>query len=275
MRFRSPYHAAFRWGLFAQPLTPVVRVLLITNACAFLLRILVHTRAPGAFDAIFGLNAQVFELGFYWQFFTYMFLHAHVLHLLFNMLILYFLGTEVENTVGSRRFLWIYFVSGLLGGLGWFSLTDVGVCIGASGAVLGLLGAYAALFPNREITLLVFFVLPITLRAWMLAALMAFMEFTLMTMHVTDRIAHSAHLSGLLAGYVFVKIIFRRGGIRIRFSRSPSNPAGLKVLRREDASSEVTMTEVDRVLDKIANEGLGSLTSQERKLLERASSKRR
>lgn len=231
-------------------------------------------RAPGAFDAIFGLNAKVLEIGFYWQFVTYMFLHAHVWHLLFNMLVLYFLGTEIEQTVGGRLFLKVFLVSGLLGGVGWLALTDAGVCIGASGAVFGLLGAYVALFPNRYITVLVFLILPVTMRAWVLAAVLGFVEFLLMTMHVADRIAHSAHLSGLLAGYVFVYAVFNKGRFRIRVLRDSPPAGGLKVLRREEAAS-VDAQEIDRILDKIANQGMGSLTSRERSLLERASAARR
>ena len=269
------------YGLFAQPLTPAVRALLIANLCVFIIRIMVQRQAPGAFDILFGLSEDIYKNGFFWQIFTYMFLHAGIIHILFNMLILYFLGTEIERTLGSRNFLVVYFVSGMLGGLGWLLLTaDPGIpCIGASGAVFGLLGAYVALFPQRYITVLVFFILPITLKAWMLATLLAGIEFLLMTARVEDQIAHSAHLAGLLAGYVFAFVVFRKGGFRkggfrVRIVRD-KNPAGLKVLRREDAPLAVSPEEIDRILDKIANEGMTSLSHRERSILEKASTERR
>ncbi len=277
--YRPGYTQDF--GLFAQPLTPAVRVLLIANLSVFIVRLLVQGHTPGAFDILFGLSEDLYRNGFFWQLFTYMFLHAGLLHILFNMLILYFLGTEIERTVGSRNFLSIYFVSGVLGGLGWLLLTsDPSIpCIGASGAVFGLLGAYVALFPQRHITVLIFFILPVTLKAWMLAVILAGIEFLLMTARVEDQIAHSAHLAGLLAGYVFAFVVFRKGGfpkrgLRVRIVRDKNAP-GLKVLRREDAVGSVSPEDIDRILDKIANEGMSSLSNRERALLERASTERR
>lgn len=277
------YNTAYRreYGLFAQPLTPMVRILLISNLCVFILRMLVQGRVPGAFDILFGLSQDVYRNFFIWQPVTYMFLHAGIIHLLFNMLILYFLGTEIERTLGSRNFLTVYMVSGLLGGLGWLLLTPNPAipCIGASGAVFGLLGAYVALFPHRYITVLIFFILPVTLKAWVLAAILAGIEFLLMTGRVEDQVAHSAHLAGLLAGYVFAYVVFRKGGFRkprfrIRIVRD-KNPAGLKVLSREDSAASVSAEEIDRILDKIANQGMTSLNNHERAILEKASAQSR
>ena len=275
MVFRSRY--AHEYSLFAEPLTPAVRVLLVTNIVVFILRVLVNSRMPGVFDYLFGLSVEWHRQWFVWQLFTYMFLHSGPFHLLFNMLILYFLGTEIERTLGGRNFLTIYLVSGLLGGLGWFWLADAGICIGASGAVFGLLGAYVALFPQRYITVLVFFILPVTLRAWVLAAVLGGIEFLLMTAEVSNRIAHSAHLSGLLAGYLFVFAVFKKGGLRIRIrrgGRGTGRAASWRVLHREDALDGAD-ADVDRILDKIAREGMNSLTGRERERLTRASAARR
>ncbi len=281
--YRSTYNQSF--GLFAQPLTGVVRVLLVVNLLVFILQWvgnaqiirLLGPEAAFAAERIFGLSRADF---FLWQLVTYMFLHGNLVHLMMNMLILYFLGTEVERVLGSRNFLWVYFVSGLLGGLGWLALAGPqDICIGASGAIFGLLGAFVALFPQRHITVLVFFILPITLRAWMLAAILAGLEFLWMTQGTgRSGIAHSAHLAGLVAGYMFAYVAFRKGGLRIRLVRSPRNPAGLKVLRREDApreSSAISPAAIDAILDKIAHEGMQSLTRKERALLEQAATERR
>lgn len=262
--------------MFSQPLTPAVRFLLIANLAAFLLRLIVESRAPRAFDTLFGLSVYFYKDFFLWQLITYMFLHAGIWHILFNMLILYFLGTEIERLLGAKSFLSIYLLSGMLGGLGWLLLSDGGICIGASGAVFGLLGAYVALFPNRYITVLIFFVLPVTMRAWVLAAILAGIDFFILTSRVESGIANAAHLAGLLAGYVFAFIVFRKGGLNIRIIRNGKikNPMGLKVLKREDADGGAS-AEIDRILDKIANEGMQSLTRRERTVLEQASLNRR
>ncbi len=267
-----PYRPGYTqgYGFYAPPLTAAVRLLLILNVVIFMIRLSIGPR----FDLLFGLSGAGLSAGYLWQPLTYLFLHGSLFHLLINMLILYFLGTEVERTLGSRNFLIVYFVAGVLGGMGWLLLSPGGICIGASGAVMGMLGAYAALFPHREITVLVFFILPITMKAWMLAAGLAAMEFILMTSRPDVGIAHAAHLAGLAAGYVFVYVAFRKGGLRIRFSRGRKKAPHLKVLRREGAIT-VSQAEIDRLLEKIANQGMGSLTKRERAILEKASAERR
>ena len=261
-----------QFGFTAQPFTPVVRALLIANLTMFVVRVLVQGAWPGVVDLWFGLSAAGLRSGRIWQPFSYLFLHANLMHVLFNMLVLYFLGSEVERVLGSRYFIAIYLVAGVLGGLGWLLLSPGGLCIGASGAVFGLLGAYVALFPQRYITVLIFFVLPVTLRAWVLALVFAGMEFLMMMSQPGSGVAHSAHLAGLLAGYLFAYGLFRKG-LRIHWSR-PRSKARLQVLRREDAY-QASQQEIDRILDKIAHEGMRSLTRQEREALEKASADRR
>lgn len=281
MTYQTTYRS--QYGLLAQPLSGAVRVLLIANVAVFVINIIAdwillpsQPGQIGMFAAIFGLSRHA-VIPMVWQVGTYMFLHGGVLHLLFNMLILYFMGSEVERELGTRNFLFVYFVSGVLGGLGWLVLADPHqVCIGASGAIFGLMGAYVALFPHRYITVLLFFILPITLRAWVLISILAAMEFLGMTLGFgRSGIAHSAHLGGLVAGYAFAYAAFRRGFPRIRVVREKrANPAGLHVLRREDVTP-VSAAEVDQILDKIANHGMQSLTRAERAMLERASEQRR
>ncbi len=261
-------------GFHVGALTPAVTVLLILNVGLFLVQLFVDRQAEGSFTLLFGLGADVARTGFIWQFVTYMFLHGGVFHLFINMLILFFLGPEVERTVGTRHFLGLYFISGIIGGLGWFAISDHGLCIGASAAIFGVLGAFATLFPHREITLLLFLVLPVTMKAWVLAAILTGVSLLYVIGHFEDGIAHSAHLAGVVSGFVYAYTVFRGGGIKFRISRSPRNKPGLKVLRREDALS-VDQGEVDRILDKIANKGMGSLTRRERDVLDRASRNRR
>lgn len=257
-----------------QSLTAAVKVLLALNLLVFVAQIVVDRPPHYEFTRFFGLGYNVFATGRLWQIVTYMFLHGGVLHLLFNMLILFFLGSETERAIGTRHFVVLYFLAGILGGLGWLIASASGICIGASGAIFGVLGAFATLFPHRQITLLLFFVLPITMKAWVLAAVMTLVSLLYVIGHFEDGIAHSAHLAGVVAGYVYTYILFREGAARLRIPRRFRHAPRLRVLKREDAFS-TDPSEVDRILDKIANEGMSRLTKQERDILERASRERR
>lgn len=182
----------------------------------------------------FSLNWPLLAHGFVWQLVTYMFLHANAVHLSLNMLTVLLFGSALENEVGGRRFWMIFLAGGVLGGLGWLAVTalmpyvpsirfladwvppvvrawlpasdgaqtlDTAMCMGASGGVFALIGAYAALFPRRHVFLLLFFVIPVKFQArslaWVLGALTVaeavFLQF---------QVAYSAHLAGGVAGFV-------------------------------------------------------------------------
>lgn len=129
-----------------------------------------------------------------WRLITSMFLHADVMHLLFNMLALFMFGTYLEKKVGGLRFLAIYIVSGIIGGLGFcFFSGSADMAIGASGAIFGIIGALVVLEPKMKVY--VYFVpMPI------LAAGVLYAVIELIGMGGVDNIAHSAHLLGLLGG---------------------------------------------------------------------------
>jgi len=182
----------------------------------------------------FGLSWPLLREGFVWQLVTYMFLHASWQHLAMNMLTVLLLGSGLEAEIGRRRFKWIFLTGGLLGGLGWLMVTaltpllpsaealtqwlprtaaawlqagassgqtlDVALCIGASGGVFALIGAYSALFPRREVyVLLLFFPLRLKARtlAWFLGAVTV-----AEAVFVQSRVAYAAHLAGGIAGYL-------------------------------------------------------------------------
>ena len=187
-----------------------------------------------ALVACFGLNWPLLIRGFFWQPFTYLFLHAGWAHLGLNMLAVLLFGSALEAEIGGRRFWRIFLTGGVLGGLGWLAVTaalpflpsadgltlwippsvrtwlgvgnsagrtlDAALCIGASGGVFGLIGAYAALFPRREVYVLLI-VFPVRLKArtlaWVLGAA-AIAE----AVFVQSQVANAAHLAGGLAGYL-------------------------------------------------------------------------
>lgn len=140
--------------------------------------------------------------GFFWTPLTYMFLHGSWSHLLFNMVGLLTIGTAIERQYGLKRFLLIYFLGGILGGLGWvlFSgLTSATPCVGASAGVLALVGAFVV--KNPKLKLIVFIPLPIPMPAWVLA-IFIFATNAIEIFVKQTNIAASAHLIGIVFGAI-------------------------------------------------------------------------
>lgn len=245
----------------ASGMTRAVRFLTLSTVGVYLLQLFFDGITRGGFTRLLGLSIPGLKSGYLWQLVTYLFVHGSPAHIVLNMLGLYFMGPETERAVGSRHFLILYFLSGILGGIGWLFISDApwAVCIGASGAIFGVIGAFAALFPQRPMTLLVLFVLPVTMKAWMLAVSLGVIELVFLLSSPQQGIAYAAHLAGGVAGYVYALALFRGFGGVTRTWRN---------WRREEPVSQV---ELDRILDKIAREGIHSLNRQERKVLEEAS----
>jgi membrane associated rhomboid family serine protease len=210
-----------------------------------------------------------------WSPFTYMFLHADLWHLLFNMLGLFFFGPRLEARLGGRRFLGLYFVSGLVGAL-LSVVTPYARIIGASGAVFGVFFAFAYFWPRERVW--IWGIFPVEARV----LVVAFTAFTLWAgFQGGSGVAHFAHLGGFLGGWMYLKLSDRFSAAQ-RFKQkaapAPSRPTGDgDVLRwqRIDRNDlhPVNREELDRVLDKISSEGLKSLTAAERAFLERFSTK--
>jgi len=250
---------------------PAIKWLLIANAGAFVVQMLLGS----VIVYVFGLLPQaVIEKGWIWQPLTYMFLHGGFFHLLFNMFVLWMFGSEIERLWGSGEFL-KYFV---LCGLGAAALSFVfgyqSIMIGASGAVYGVLLAFGLLFPNRYIYL--WFLIPV--KAKYLVAGLAAIEFLSGISRAADGIAHTAHLGGMIAGLVYLKWArdmgnplewlvarWRRHGLRVVEGEAGRAPGRS---RRRDAALEA---EIDRILDKISEQGLESLTAEEARILDEAS----
>ena len=152
---------------FLAHLPPVTGWLIKINLGVFLLFNILQLRNHPLYSLL-PLSMAGLRNGMFWQPLTYIFLHGGFLHLLFNMFTLYFLGPETERTMGSKHFLAMYLLSGILGGLGWIWLSPhpQALCVGASGYIFGVLAAFATLYPRRRLTMLIFFVFPVTLMAW-------------------------------------------------------------------------------------------------------------
>ena len=198
-----------RYGYRGMPagggLPPVLKNLLIANFAVFLLQI-----AGGPeFTRLFGLHSpSVIGRLHLWQFATYMFLHGNVFHIAINMFLLFMFGRELEEMWGGKNFLKFYLVCGTGAGIVtyFFTMGTNILTIGASGAVFGILVAYAVIFPEREITLFLFFVLPLQLKAKHLVMILGFLEFLHVLAGTEDGIGHYAHLGGAVIGFIYLKV---------------------------------------------------------------------
>ena len=188
---------------------PTIKWLLIANAAMFLLpRIILTNLEP--FHHLLGLvPAMVWGKGFVWQLVTYMFLHGSLWHILMNMLILWMFGAELERTWGSREFAKFYFIAGI--GAGIINVIFAALrpsmafvpIIGASGAIYGLLVAYAMLFPERYVY--VYFLIPVKVKY--LVIFLVALEF--FSTYQPDGVAHFAHLGGALVGFLYLRYDLR------------------------------------------------------------------
>lgn len=178
---------------------PVVTRLIAINCIVYLVQVLTGDWAAREF----GLIPAMVQRGEVWRLFTYQFLHGSALHLMLNMFALWMFGSELAPRWGSRFFLRYYFVCAVGGGI-LFTLVRLGTSIpsvGASGAIYGILMAYAMWFPNRQVYL--YFVLPIRVRY--LIIFLILLE-TMQAIESTGTgIAHAAHLGGMGFGYVYLR----------------------------------------------------------------------
>lgn len=255
-------------GFFSN-LPPVTAWLIKINIGVFLVFWLF--RLNGLY-ALLALSLDGIRHGFLWQPITYMFLHGSFMHILFNMFTLYFLGPETERAMGAKHFLAMYLLSGILGGFGWLWLSayPAAVCVGASGAIFGILAAFATLYPRREMTVLVLF-FPVTAMAWKIVTGIAVVQFLLVTGGSGSNIAYAAHLAGAFAGFLYIDQLFENSLLRRLWNNLRKDVAQ----RPSDASRPPPpppdQAEVDRILDKITAHGIQSLTKSERETLHRAS----
>jgi len=249
-------------------LSRAVRTIILINMVLYI----IQRFAPAGYLELFGLvPAHVLGRAYIWQLLTYMFLHGGFFHILFNMLFLWMLGSELERYWGSREFVKYYIVTGAGAGVinALVQPHSAVPIIGASGAVFGLIIAFGMAFPDREL-LLYFF---IRIKAKHFAVLIGLLELISLFAMPNAGVARFAHLGGLVVGYVYLKwerlsYPFRRwyGAGKHRMADSSR--------RREEKKERKTRAEVDRILDKIGREGLDSLTDSERDFLQKQSGKR-
>jgi membrane associated rhomboid family serine protease len=209
----SPYRpptSSFSFG--PGPLSKALKIIIGVNVLVFLAMWFTPQAARNMLYQDLGLRpSEVLQHLWVWQPLTYMFLHAEFFHILFNMLALWMFGTELERLWGTRFFLKYYFITGIGSGLltVLVSLLPFGplqqlypsTIVGASGAIFGLILAYAFYFPNRPIYMYLLFPVP----AKVFAIIMGVMNFLAASSSGGGGVASATHLGGLLVGYVYLK----------------------------------------------------------------------
>jgi membrane associated rhomboid family serine protease len=207
MRSRFPSSSSFAYSFGPGPLTPAIKVIVAVNVAAFLLALVMP-----AITLRLGLRPADVVGGFaLWQPVTYMFLHGGIFHILFNMLALWMFGVELERMWGSRFFVKFYFVAGVGAAVTTLLLSFTpfafanqvyySLTIGASGAVYGVLLAYARYFPHRPI--LLYFVFPIPAKYFVM--IIGAISLLSAMSGPGGSIAHATHLGGLVAAYLYLK----------------------------------------------------------------------
>lgn len=235
---------------------------------------------------LFALSWPQLSAGYFWTPLTHMFTHAGFWHLFGNMFGLYIFGPPVERVLGSRRFLTLYLFCGFIGAGLWllFNFNSTIPVVGASGAVFGIMGAAAVLFPNQK---MIVFPLFMTMKLKTLVICYAIFE-AIQELQVsitsdgrTGGIAHIAHLGGLGAGMLLIRYAtgqrrsrpsswfrtllsrWKRTRIAARLKHHPKPDGG-------ETDDELFSREIDPILDKIGRLGPTSLTEKEKQILDRA-----
>jgi membrane associated rhomboid family serine protease len=209
-----------------------------------------------------------------WRFLSYAFIHFNIWHIIFNMLMFWMFGTEVCKHLGERNFTTLYLVSAVFASVFSLPFYTFGIMgnnpiIGASGALFGVMVAYAFLFPERII--LVFFILPMKIKyaIWIFIAIDLFMA------NSGDGIAHYTHLGGVLSGYLFMLAWSKKSTKQETYSKEffkekakenkPSEPLEGELYK---GNSNVKEERLNEILEKINLSGLQSLNQEERDYLQ-------
>lgn len=203
------YRFSFSYGF-----PPLIKKLMILMGAAFLLQMLASQRMTFYLGLV---PLLVWKKYFFWQLFTYLFLHGGIAHLLFNLLALWIFGGELENYWGAKKFLFYFLFCGIGAGILTVLLSPHQFIpvIGASGSIYGLLLAFGWLFPNRPI--FIYFLFPIP--AKYMVILYGFIELFASLEGTGGGIAHLTHLGGLLFGLFYMSYPILRQKIRQTYYR--------------------------------------------------------
>lgn len=263
---------------FGGPLTPWVKRLMIINGVLFVVQFVAGFAgfADNSITETFGISHKGFiqELKL-WQIFTYMFLHGGWMHILFNLLAMWMFAGSLEQIWGSEKFIRYYLFCGTGAGvfialMNWYVYAKTGlanpVTIGASGAIYGILLAYGLTWPNQKV--LLYFIFPIKMKY--LLILFGLLEFIGTFNGAGGSISHIGHLGGLVSGLIYLKLIPRKKRVAKKdgFIETFLKKRRLKRKQQEINDRIKAKKIIDELLEKIAKNGMGTLTKEERASLE-------
>lgn len=268
-------------NLFNRSICDQLIILLIS--CFLLQAILSLFYTPQLINQTFAFGLYNLTNGYLWTPLTYGLIHDGPLHLLVNLIGIHFICRPVEQLLGRDKFRTFCICALIFGLLAWIPVNTLPqqYIMGSSAIVLGGLCIFCLSRPNQPITLLLFFILPMTLKPkWVLWATLGLelYGFVYTELPSSGGIAHSAHLGGMLCGLLFYIVSIGRLNLpfRFKFTSNPPNPvsskgASIKTKFHVNFGNSVSIKEeTDRILDKINAKGFGSLTDQEKETLEKA-----
>ena len=259
-------------GSWAPPQRIVLFSLLGLNAVAFIIQLCLASWNQQFVLEYLGLSDRGINDAYAWQFFAAPLLHNNVWHFAANMLVLYFIGRDVEAIIGQRQFLFLYLFGAFSGELGHlFLMPSNCVLFAASGGVAAVFVAYATILPELEMTTLLLFMIPVRLKMRRLAQIALVGAGVLLLFDRSGAVGHSAFLGGAIAGWFYAHLLgFGRTSLMQRILRQRR----LQVARLKSLSAgQFVAEEIDPVLEKISQRGLASLSRRERRLLEQAREK--
>lgn len=235
---------------------PVTVLLVAAMVAGYALEVLLLGTARGIDLTGWALSGDALESGRWWTVFTHLFLHANLLHLLVNVLALWFIGPEVEFLLGRARYLVLYTLSGVAGGLLQTAFSPpASELVGASGAVCGVLLSFTTAHPEMPLRALLFFVLPVSMKAKTLGRGLIAVSLLCALLRILPQVGHLAHLGGAVAGALLT-----------RWWLGPT-------ARRGDNAGSGPEVPTDEILARVAEEGIDGLSAAERRRLEELAKK--
>lgn len=255
----------------------VVTLLIVTSVLAFIAQTFAEMASPGFTSQYLYLSQAGIGQGSFWQFLSSQFVHglptspvSGCIHLFIDMTVLYFVGRDVEAIAGPRHLLGMFFASGFVGGLAQLAVSPV-PATGASSGVCAVLIAFTMILPEYEVRPFIFLVVPVKVRAKYLAWMVVGGALAAEAAHWSPGMGCAADLGGCLVGWAYAR--------QLGFG----NPWWLqrKIMERRQreerlermSPAQYMVEEIDPILDKIARDGIRSLTRGERRILERGREK--
>lgn len=284
---------------YRQERTSALTWLISAMVAGFVLQLMLGSswlRGGARLEEVLGLTAGGVSRGWFWTLLTHVFLHStsFLVHGIFNVAALFLLGRELLPMLGTRRFLGLFAATAVVSGAAWSAMhwgDAAAMHVGSTAVVASLFTVFACFFPNQQVAFLLLF-FPVTLKpkhvayAFVAVGLMGFFCYELPqnTLPFDLPLASSAHLAGMLTGYLYYRFVHDGRWLRsedraeielprwIRRIKQPGTPPAVSLSPTPTIAParEDIRVEVDRILDKINSQGFGALTSDEKRVLDEA-----